>query len=364
MRSSRVIIVGSGIIGMLCALKLQERGVAVTVIEERTFGGQATMASTGMLAPWTELRDTAAFAFAQDSLECYKPLCEQLLEQTGRDPGYCDSGIFELAESPQEAEHLMALAGPGDSEWLDAPGLRTMVPGLSEAMCGALYRRREARVHVPSLMSAARKAAAINGITLRGGERVVEVLQTHGRVVGVRSTAGSLDADTVVLAAGAWSSILADVTGVRVPVIPVRGQVLILDDTHARLRQVLFSHQSGYLTPQADGTLVVGATEDECGYQMGVSAGGVAKIAQVLLRLTPELADLPFLMGRSGLRPKTPDGQPLLGPVTGLEGLILATGHFRSGIVMAPATAEAVADLVVDGQTALPIDAFTPERFL
>jgi len=210
-----------------------------------------------------------------------------------------------------------------------------------------------------ALAVAARRA----GVALLEQTPVTAVRARRGKVAGVDTGAGPIDAPVVVNAAGAWSGRLALPAGVAPPpVFPVRGQIIVLRGGLGVLPRPLYSLR-GYVVPRADGRVLAGSTLEDAGYEKRVTAGAAAKILAAACAVLPRLAALAVDTAYAGLRPATPDHRPIIGAAPDLDGLFYATGHYRSGIVLAPATAEAVADLVVHGRTALPIAAMRPRRF-
>jgi len=212
-------------------------------------------------------------------------------------------------------------------------------------------------------MRALHAAVMQAGVEFYRGQPVVGFLQEQGRVVGVRTAGGTLRADAVVVAAGAWTGALLHTLGLHLPIEPVRGQILVLTDLPRPVRHIVTS-LIGYLVPRANGTALLGATREHAGFDLRATAEGMHHLLQTLLRLFPTLMGATIVGHAVGLRPGTPDANPLIGTIAGFERLYLASGHAYHGILLAPATAQAVADLVLNGSTRLPITPFDPARFL
>jgi glycine oxidase len=225
-----------------------------------------------------------------------------------------------------------------------------------------VYSEAEHQVNPARLVEALARAAAARGALLWTGTPAEGLLWQGARVVGLRLADRDLAASHVVLAAGCWSARCGDWLGSRVPVEPVKGQMLALRPRGAVPRHTLYG-AAGYLVPKADGTLFVGATVERAGFDRRVTAAGVAELLALVPALAPSLADATFVRAWAGLRPATPDHQPILGAVPGVEGVTLATGHYRNGILLAPITGEMVAQVVQGQATALSLAPFTLERF-
>jgi glycine oxidase len=204
------------------------------------------------------------------------------------------------------------------------------------------------------------RAAAKHGARIEAGEAVEGLVREGQRVVGVETRAGSIPAGRVVLCAGSWTPACAAGTGAAVPVTPVRGQIVSLADAAPPLRAILWG-AGAYLVPKRDGSVVVGATVERVGFDRRVTAAGVRELLEAAFALAPGLACASFREAWAGLRPDTPDHLPLIGPVPGVPGLVLAAGHYRNGVLLAPATGELVADGVLGRGWSEP--AFLPERF-
>lgn len=364
-----VVVVGGGIIGCAAARELAGRGLAVTVVERRRVGGQASGAAAGMLAPWSEAEEPGPFLdLGREALAGFAAEAEALREETGVDPQFVASGLLRLALDEDEAERLRRRlswqrALGARAEELGPAEARALEPALPEGLVAAAFYAEEHHVYSPSLVAAVAMSAARRGVRFLEGVEAVALHRAGGRVAGVRlagADAGLLPAGCVVLAAGAWTGLLAREAGVPLPVEPVRGQIIALFQRPPCFRRTLFA-EAGYAVAKVDGTVAVGATEDRAGFDDRVTAGGVARLADVALRLAPGLDRAAFRHAWAGLRPWSPDGLPLVGPVPGADGLVVAAGHHRNGILLSLLTGRLVAEGVTRG---LWRAALRPERFL
>jgi glycine oxidase len=335
----------------------------VRLLERDDVAAHASGAAAGMLLPWGESRGAGAFlALAERSLAMFPELCAELRAASGIDPEFEPSGALHVALAEADAEtgraRGRAFADRG-LEWLDARAARDALPGLAPGALGAVWAPREAHVRSALLARAFAAAAAQLGAVIERGVAVQRLRREGDRVVGVESSAGPRPAGTVVLCAGAWSPALVSFA---LPIEPVRGQIVSLDQTQPPLRTIAVG-PGAYLVPKRDGRLVVGATEERAGFDCRVTAAGVTGLLSAGIALLPALADSAFRDAWAGLRPATPDGLPVVGPAPGTRGLLLAAGHGRNGVLLAPITGRLVADLVLGKPLPPEAEALRAERF-
>jgi glycine oxidase len=370
-RSPDVIVVGGGVIGCAMAYYLAREGVGVEVIERGEIGSEASGAAAGMLAPLAEVEDAGPFQeLCIESLRMFPSLAETLRDETGIDIEYLPTGILRVARDEAEERRLRDLAAcPGclpavrhglPLHWLDPQELRVFEPALSPEMRGALYSPQERQVNADRLTQAFVRAAAARGATLRRNLAVRRLLTRNGRVEGVRTADGDTAAGHVVLAAGPWTRSLAASLGIDLPLFPVRGQMLALPSKSAP-RQVVWG-SDGYLVPKANGLVFAGATVEKVGFRRRTTAAGLRGLAKMASSLAPRLGAFAPVDSWAGLRPCSADGLPLLGPLPGWEGVSVATGHYRNGILLSPVTGRFMARAIKGDAGALT--AFEPERFL
>jgi glycine oxidase len=366
--SPDVIVVGGGAIGTAIAYQLAKGGVRLMLFERGQLGGGATGASAGMIVAQQDRSTPEPFAvLSRESARLYGPLAEELLDRTGLDIGYRRAGLVRVAFDDVEAHQLREQrAWDGDHgltvSWLEPAAALDVEPALSPAIRAALYYSDEHHVMPHALAQALGRAAADLGAVLREGTSVDRLVVEGGRVTGVRLGDETVYASQVVLANGAWASAWSDPLRAQIPVRPVRGQMLALRTTGTALHS-LVTAQDGYVLSKADRSTFVGTTVEEAGFDARPTAAGIAGLLVLASRLVPRLGEASFLRAWAGLRPGTPDGVPLLGRLPE-RNVILATGHFRNGILLAPITAELVADLVARRAPRLPLEAFDPTRFL
>jgi glycine oxidase len=332
-----------------------------------------------MLAPLAEAPEPSPFvALGLASLRLYPGIAATLYEEVGLDAELRGPGMLRVALTEGEVEALrrqwMWQRETGlPLEWLTGVEARRLEPALAPEVCAAIFSPEEQHVEPRRLVRAWGLAAVGRGVRVREGVAVTGFETRHGRVTGVVTGAACVDCDVLVVAGGAWSGELAGLVGaaggrpIDLPVFPVRGQILALACLPPPVRHTIYA-QTGYLVPKADGRVVVGATEDHVGFNARPTARGMGRLLAMAPALVPALADAPFESAWAGLRPATVDRLPLLGPLPGWENVVLATGHYRNGILLAPITAERVARQIVPGAGAgrTPVDPllrpFLPDR--
>jgi glycine oxidase len=370
-RSYDAIVVGAGAIGLSCAWRASRRGARVLVLDRAELPAGATRVAAGMLAPVGELAfgEPELLEMTLAAAGLYPDFVAELEGATGMAPGYARQGALHVALDRDEAAELRRVhdlqrsLGLG-AEWLPPRRCRELEPGLTPSFNGGVHAPDEAAVDPRALTEALLATLAAEGVEVRTGVEVAEALTEGERLAGVRTGDGDeLRAAAVVLAAGAWSGRAEWLPeAARPPVRPVKGQILELrsPDGAAPCERIVASERV-YLVPRADGRLVVGATVEEQGFDTAVTAGGVHELLREAYRLLPDVAEMELVETAAGLRPGTPDNLPLIGPGA-LDGLVLATGHYRNGILLAPLTGEAIAELLDRGGLPDTVAAARPAR--
>ncbi|MGW6458419.1 glycine oxidase ThiO [Streptomyces sp. NPDC055078] len=373
--TSDVLVIGGGIIGLVTAWRAAQRGLAVAVADPAPGGGAAQVAA-GMLAAVTELHygEQTLLALNLESARRYPAFAAELEEASGQRIGYRACGTLAVALDADDRAHLRELHALQrrsglESEWLTGRECRRLEPMLAPGVRGGLRVDGDHQVDPRLLASALVRACERAGVTFHRAwaERLTVVRdEAAGAVL---SDGRALRAEQVVLAGGSLSGRLGGVPErVLPPVRPVKGQVLRLTVPApyapflSRTVRAVVRGGQVYLVPRESGELVVGATSEELGWDTAVTAGGVYELLRDAHELVPGITELPLTETRAGLRPGSPDNAPLLGP-TALPGLLLATGHYRNGVLLTPVTGDAMAEALTNG--ALPAEAlpFTPDRF-
>jgi glycine oxidase len=358
---SDAIVIGAGLIGLAIADDLARRGLTVRVLDERASHAGASWAGAGMLAPHPERARHEAFEqLCLRSFERYPGFVADLIERTGLDPALRTDGVLIVAPGEAAAERLRERvrelrARAVDATWLNVPQARDAEPAFEAHQHGAVLVAAGGQIDNRLLLAALEAACRREGVTIEREAIGVRVETENDRVSAVRTKGERFTASTVVNAAGAWAGRIAGVpAAAAVPVTPVKGQMLALSSAPAPIRRVTWV-EDYYLVPRSEGRLLVGATSEQAQFDQRVTAGAVHGLLASVLERLPGLADAALLETWAGLRPGTPDGLPYLGP-TPVEGYVLACGHYRNGILLAPMTAFLIAELVAGKRVELDDD--------
>jgi glycine oxidase len=357
----RVVVVGAGIIGCAIARELAVRGVRCSVIDDRPVAGGATQASAGMLAPYVEAHErTPLLDLCVRSLDLYDAWIAAVRAESGTDVEYRRIGTLEVALDRAHADALAAASRRDEGvvrAWLDTDRAARDHPALG-GVTGALFTPTHGYVAAAQLASALAASAENSGAAFHRAK--VKRIEREGASLVVTTSSARIDADHVVLAAGAWTNAIEGVW--TPPLKPVRGQLLNLAWSGHPLSTIFWGPEC-YIVPRTDGTLLAGATVEDVGFDERTTAAGVRDLLDAVCELVPEAWGASFLGARVGLRPATPDELPVIGPDARLEGLVHASGHYRNGVLLAPVTARVVADWVVDRRRDPAFEMFSPDRF-
>lgn len=348
-------MIGAGIAGAAVAWGCARRGARVVVVERDRPAAGASGAAAGMLAPESEAPEPGPFLdLCRRSLALWPGLASELLEVAGVDCELDTGGLLSVALDEAQAARIRACAA---GEWLDPGEVAALEPALGPC-AGAALHRGEGHVHSVRAVEALLAAAAARGAELVAGGEVTGRLPGGG----VRLADGrDIAAGAVVLSAGAWSGRLAaKLGGPPLAVEPVRGQILVLRDLEPTPGVVLYAGSRGYAVAKRGGLTLVGATEERAGFDARPTEAAQAWLDGIGARLLRGFAGATAAHSWVGLRPRAPDGLPLLGPLD--DRLFTATAHHRNGVLLAPVTAEAMASIVLDRETPGAVLAFDPRR--
>jgi glycine oxidase len=368
----RTVVIGAGVMGLAIAWRLAQAGCRVAVFDRGEAGRGASWAAAGMLAAAveTEPGEEALLPLALESQRLWPEFAGEVEAASGLPVDYRDDGTLVVALTRDDAEQLRHSyefqTGLGlDIAWLNAAETRRREPHLKPGIAAAVWSPRDHQVDNRRVVRALGAAAQRAGVELHEHCPVREIALAGGRAAGIVTERGHEPADVVVLAAGAWSR---DIGGIpperRPPVRPIKGQMLALrmDPAAPLLRHVIWLPR-GYLVPRRDGRLIVGGTVEERGFDDNLTAGGILALLEGAWRAVPAIEELPIAETWVGFRPGSRDDAPILGP-SGIDGLVVATGHHRNGILLTPVTAAVISAYILTGRLPDIALAFTPERFV
>jgi glycine oxidase len=359
-------IAGGGLIGGAIALELAGAGLKVALFDRQKPGAEASWAGAGILSPAPESASMFPLVpIGKASLAQYPEYVAALQESTGQNVGFRPNGTIEALFSRDAREQLSTIIalhhGLGlRAEALSIDDARELEPALSEEAAAAVLRPDEAAVDNRKLTAAILEAARRAGVEIFPDKPVKEIRNERGRCVGFGLQSENIDALWTIIAAGCFSSQIEGV-GQYAPVQPARGQMIALRSPALNIERVLWSDKV-YLVPRNDGNILAGATVEYVGYEKKLTAAGIEKILAGAIELAPDLADAEIVETWCGLRPDSPDHLPILGQ-TDLDGLLIATGHFRSGILLTPITARLICEWITKQSVSVDWDRFSPMRF-
>ena len=364
----KAIIVGAGIAGMAIGWRLAQAGADVEIYDRGVAGRGATWAAAGMLAPGAELHDESdeLARFARLSRAAWPGFAAELESESGISVGYSEPGSLIAAFDDVHAQTLKrraaALSATTGALWLPSVQLRAREPMLSAALLGGLYIPGDGQVDNRLAAYALRAALARRKIALYENTDVRQLLIEAGRARGIVSARGPAESDAVIISAGAWLSGFGGAAADLPPVSPVKGQMVAVQppDGSALPNHLLWG-ESVYLVPRR-GRVLIGATVEDAGFDTSVSSEACSRLVTAAAHIVPALAEWRITEMWAGLRPRTPDGAPVIGPCE-VEGLYVAGGQFRNGILFAPLVADTVRRLVLSTEPVTEIRAFTPARF-
>lgn len=367
MKTYDVIIVGAGIIGGSIAFELAQRKLRVLVVDRQSPGQEASWAAAGMLSPAPDASDAIPLVpLARASLSIYHEVVAAVESASGMSAGFRPYGAIETFFDADAENKLSAIITQHrklglDTELLHIEDAAVLEPHISREIRAAALLRNEAAVDNRAFTLAILRAAELSGAEFRIDSSVEKLaFDETGRCVGVIASSEKIASKDVVIAAGFASKTIEEIAKYA-PTIPMRGQMVALQSDTVDLHRVVRSER-GYIVPRGNGRCVTGSTIENAGVQKRVTPKGIGKILSAAIEMVPALKNAAIVETWCGLRPDTPDHLPSLGP-TDIEGLLIATGHFRNGILLAPITAKLIAEWITTGNTSANWEVYSPMRF-
>jgi glycine oxidase len=365
-----IIIAGGGVIGLAIGWRLARAGAAVKLFEKNAIGRGASWSAAGMLAPLSEVgfEEQDFLKLGRESLRRFPGFLQELKDDSGIGVPLDTRGTLIIGLDRDDKERLRRLYGFREHlglpvEWLSGTAAREIEPLISPRTSSAIWIPDDHQVDNRLLVEALKAAFEKCGGELLEHCAVTSIRTRGGRLRGVTTGTDTFDASAAVIAAGCWSKQIEGIPAeLKPPVRPVKGQILTLRmDPSCPLTHVVRAPDA-YLLPKEDGRLILGASEEEMGFDTSVTAGPVYKLLERGWEAIPSIYDLVIDEIQAGLRPGSRDHDPIVGE-TPIEGLFYATGHYRHGILLAPVTGYEMCDLILDGKSSELFQPFKPARF-
>ena len=367
-----ILIIGGGIIGLTLAREIRRKGIRnITILEKNQMCGTETSnAAAGMLAPQAETdKIDDFFNFCRESRDLYPNFAEELFDETGVNIELDRSGTLYAAFTENDLAEIrkrfewQKKAGL-DVEILSAEETRQTEPFISPDVLEALYFPNDWQVENRQMLAALQKYAELNQINIVENTEIIELLTENGKITGAKTENKNFPAEKVILTTGAWTSLikLHENTSSVIKVKPIRGQMLSFQTAKRLFTKVIYSPR-GYIVPRFDGRILVGATTEDVGFDKNTTADGVNFLRENALEIAPGLVNLKISEKWAGLRPFAVDGLPILGEISEIENLLIATAHYRNGILLAPLTAKILTEKIVKNADSDYLEIYNPKRF-
>ncbi len=364
---NKVLIIGGGVIGLSIARELKKKGITnITILERGKVGKEASYAAGGMLAVHAETNKIDDFFhFCNESLHLYSDFSEQLFDETGVDIELDKSGTLYLAFTEKDVAEINERYQWQKSaglkvEKLSANEIRQLEPFVSPDVLEGLFFPNDWQVENRKLLSALHKFCKLNEIETIENTEVIKLICENRKIIGAETNSNKFFADVVIIATGAWTSLIQTDGFILPKVKPIRGQMIEFRTAKRLFSNVIYSPR-GYLIPRQNGRILSGATSEDVGFDKSITNFATEILHEHSLEIAPSLVNLQISETWTGLRPSAVDGLPILGEIA--ENLLIATAHYRNGILLAPMTAKILAEKVVNNNDSHYFEAFSPNRF-
>lgn len=355
-----VIIVGGGLIGMLSAIELNKRGLDVTLLDRQNLGQESTWAGGGIVSPLYPWRyPDPITALAHQSQQLYPDLIREMEQQTGLSAEYINSGMLVLGDYSSEQPRDWATSHQVDMLDVERSQIEELAPELSALHEQGFWFPQIHQLRNPRMAALARAYLLQSSVTVLENHAVESLLLAGDQVYGVRTAQSDYQADAVIISSGAWSDQMLPAEIQPAGIRPIKGQMLLYRGAPGLVKRITLS-EDRYIIPRQDGRVLVGSTTEDCGFDKTTNAEVRAELEEYAFRTIPALADSPFEKHWAGLRPAPAKGIPRIGPHPQLGNLFLCTGHYRNGVVMAPASVQLLAQILLNEPTLLASSDYAP----
>ncbi len=355
-------IIGGGVIGMMTAKELVDAGATVTILDRKSFAQESSWAGGGILSPlhpWRYPKPVNELTYRSQAV--YPSYCRFLLAQTGIDPEWIQSGLL-IHDAAQElsAVKQWLTEYPTRHELLVGSDIRVYEPNLSAHSSHAILLPEVAQVRNPRLTQALKHYLMLKGVEIKENCEVLRIACSQSRVKHIDTVSGKMAVRQLIVASGAWSAKILATAGTRIPIRPVKGQMLLYYDEKQRVKNITLA-EDHYVIPRRDGHILVGSTTEYTQFNKSTTANGLKELKSFAEKWFPFTRELAVVQHWAGLRPGTVDGVPYIGQVPGIIGLFINAGHFRNGVVTGPASAQLLADILLKRASSLPAEKFALE---
>jgi len=352
-RLSKVVVVGAGLIGMLTARELVNAGLEVTLLDKSLAGTESSWAGGGILSPLYPWRyPEPVLQLADIGHEVYESLAQSLQAESGFDPEWTRSGLLILDENEAANAKQWSSCSGISCEELALPLLKEIEPSLADVYQQALWLPDVAQIRNPRLIKTVKQSILSLGVKLIEDVEVEKVMFDSGVVTGVKTLDEIVPADKVVITGGAWSAGLLPSVATEIKVAPVRGQMILFKTKPGLINRIILS-QGRYLIPRRDGHVLMGSTMENVGFDKSTTVEAMNELKAAAYEIVPELVNCDIVKHWSGLRPGSPTGVPYIGEHPDISGLFVNAGHFRNGVILAPASCKLLVDLMLSRSTDL-----------
>jgi glycine oxidase len=365
-QNATALIIGGGVMGSSIALELIKAGIKPTILEKGPYFSEASSASAGMICPHAvEFDDQAPKDILRETFTIYNDWIKEIEEISGISVQFVQEGMLRvvLSEKDQEQVKKKLSTNHHGVEWVNHESLKEMEKDVTEQNFGALYFPNEGQLNPSLLSKSLHKTLLLQGCEIKEGILVLNLIEEQGSIVGVHTASGNFFADFTIIAAGAWSTSLVSPFGLDLTVLPEKGEMANLFTPLVNLKRIIQGPE-GIIVPRQNGSITIGATHENVGYDKQSTVFGQMEIYSQNSRLVPGLNRARINKTWAGLRPRTPDGLPYIGKIPTVKNLFAATGHYGIGILLAPITGRLICEELQNKEHVVDLTPYKPERLL
>tara|TARA_Y100001001_G_scaffold89507_1_gene87457 strand:- start:304 stop:1419 length:1116 start_codon:yes stop_codon:yes gene_type:complete len=369
-----VLIIGGGIIGLSIAWRLIGIGKKVVVVDKRNLGKEASWAAAGMLSGRLDLKpsEKRLLPIFEKSHHAWPKFAKELENKSGKHIGYRKEGTLMIACDINEEQKLknnynFLKNNNIHVSWLSGNKIREKEPYVSNNVLSGFFSPEDHHVNnryiLDALITILKKNK--NNCIFKENTEVEKIITDKDQVIGVQTRNETIKTKEIIICSGAWTNKIKNIEIKEVPIRPVKGQMVCLKmpKNISLLKHILW-RENVYLVPRDNSDLIIGATEEEMGFDKSLTAGGIYNLLKIAREVLPAIENLSIVESWAGLRPATRDEAPIIGPSKKIKGLIYATGHHRNGILLAPLTSNVIKNYYLNGKIENDFNNLRPGRFV